>query len=213
MGADFNDGHESAWNSIGKMADGEEVFARPYDGSDAPPPDPDWSNIQQKELFDSAPELRNARYLEAFRQFIQEGEAIGRAQFQGQPKEIPIMVNILLMFGPGHGQTMQLPEDLCAKQIVWQEPTDFAFDQASTFGNPYGLPSKKKIHAYQKMEEFSSPNMEDCILYAHHDDCCDKPWMGDGQEDRANERNRSRVKARVMRSGGPLYTNKDGQRY
>jgi len=79
------------------------------------------------------------------------------------------VTNIILMFGPGHGQTMQLSGPPAA-EILWQgdRPVHLAHVPES-----FTL-SREGIHRYRLDDDYESSNMEECTLYVHHERCCEQ---------------------------------------
>lgn len=88
--------------------------------------------------------------------------------------------HIILLFGPGHGQTMTLggpPAD----EIVWQEASEPTFQELS--GRDAILEdmarSKRNIHRYRLSDEMESAQMEEVAIYVHHERCCEKRFDRD----------------------------------
>lgn len=83
------------------------------------------------------------------------------------------VTNIILLFGPGHGHTMQL-NGPPADEIMWQGPADpevlFAKDP-----DPYEhmRAGKRNIHRYRLNDEMESAQMEEVAIYTHHEKCCE----------------------------------------
>jgi hypothetical protein len=83
------------------------------------------------------------------------------------------VTNIILLFGPGHGHTMQL-NGPPADEIMWQGPTDAEIVFAQ---NPDPMEhlraAKRNIHRYRLNDEMESAQMEEVAIYTHHEKCCD----------------------------------------
>lgn len=84
------------------------------------------------------------------------------------------LINVVLLFGPAHGQTMKVSGPP-ADELVWREtePPVWAFNE-----RPEGPPNPREfmqgLHRYRKEDEMESSNMEECVLYVHHENCCEK---------------------------------------
>lgn len=86
--------------------------------------------------------------------------------------------HIILLFGPGHGQTMTLSGPP-ADEIVWQEsqvPRFYAND-----ASPADIlsDSRRGRHVYRLNDEMESAQMEECAIYVHHERCCDRRFDRD----------------------------------
>jgi hypothetical protein len=79
---------------------------------------------------------------------------------------------IILIFGPGHGQTMRLRGEP-ADEIVWQEAENPIFAAVT---DPLEEVSRRRnsMHRYRLSDEMESAQMEEVAIYVHHERCCDK---------------------------------------
>jgi hypothetical protein len=93
-------------------------------------------------------------------------------------------VDVLLMFGPLHGKTFCLPPSCLTNGVlVAMEEIDdnhraterrlMQMNPGYDVYRPMGL-EMQPSHFYKKMEEYSNSNMEEVVLYAHDDSCCEK---------------------------------------
>jgi hypothetical protein len=80
--------------------------------------------------------------------------------------------HIILIFGPGHGQTMTLggpPAD----EIVWQESQEPVFYADNAGPDELLRNSRRGIHRYRLNDEMESAQMEEVAIYTHHERCCE----------------------------------------
>lgn len=79
------------------------------------------------------------------------------------------MLQLLLLFGPCHGRSWEIRDDPQREIDVPENGGGPMWD----YSNGYPDISRPQIHRYRFYESFSSDNMEDCLLYIHHEQCCD----------------------------------------
>lgn len=100
-----------------------------------------------------------------------------------EPWNVPTRnVDVLLMFGPLHGKTFNLPLSCLTSDVLvaMEEHTERSMYQlnpmyTSMIDGPNGLnEGMPPRHFYKKMDEFGNSNMEECLLYVHDDSCCEK---------------------------------------
>ena len=89
-----------------------------------------------------------------------------------------LYTNIILLFGPGHGHTMKLSGPP-ADEVVWQaevRPTFKCYDDATQDEMLRGM--REGRHVYRMEDELESSNMEECVIYVHHEKCCEQKMPG-----------------------------------
>lgn len=81
-------------------------------------------------------------------------------------------MNIVLLFGPGHGTALSLPDD-ARPEVLWQEPSVPTF-----YANDAAVP-RQVMHRYFKFDDVDgSSDSEDCVLYVHGPKCCRRTMPG-----------------------------------
>jgi hypothetical protein len=85
---------------------------------------------------------------------------------------------IILIFGPGHGQTMRL-SGAPADEIVWQEAVEPIFYADKTGPTELLRDSRRGMHRYRLNDEMESAQMEEVAIYVHHEKCCEKRFDRD----------------------------------
>jgi hypothetical protein len=80
---------------------------------------------------------------------------------------------IVLLFGPGHGQTMRLTGPP-ADEIIWQEASEPTYYAADAGPTELLRDSRRGRHCYRLADEMESAQMEECALYVHHERCCER---------------------------------------
>lgn len=111
-------------------------------------------------------------------QILSERDSPSAAYGDPMRKPGPVRnVDILLMFGPGHGTKMELPASHNRSEVYWQESgSGMMLVSGPLSGDDYYNPraGMPKMHRYKRFDEFVSGNMEECLLYTHADDCCEE---------------------------------------
>lgn len=88
-----------------------------------------------------------------------------------------MLVNIVLVFGPGHGKTMTLPDTSAHKDmpLVWMEESQPLANFYADGAGPDMLSVDLKLyrHLYYYHDEIDN-DTEYCTIYVHDERCCDK---------------------------------------
>lgn len=94
------------------------------------------------------------------------------------------------MFGPGHGQTMEV-QDSAPDRVIWLEQSAPDFTKHSEFGGVEEmhrqlredmLGARQKMHQYRRYDVMMSDQTgEECVVYEHEPECCEKRlWDREG---------------------------------
>ncbi|QHB37511.1 hypothetical protein SEA_AIKOY__97 [Mycobacterium phage Aikoy] len=85
-------------------------------------------------------------------------------------------VKALFMFGPSHGKSFFVTHP--APELLYTVDDDPPLFMAVEYPRDIGR-NRLSRHHYRRLNEYSSAQGEDCALYVHDENCCDKTFPAD----------------------------------
>jgi hypothetical protein len=95
----------------------------------------------------------------------------------------PRNVKVILMFGPCHGTTMELAENAKECIAIARDEIDIGRNFSGASREEIVQSTRIGRHRYRYDQMYSSMNGEDCALFVHDENCCEKTFPEPAQRE------------------------------